>query len=182
MTKLPKKDELNEAVLKFFPQGGLWEEQKEDVNSDVKRWSTAFSEEIDNFYRLLADVHRESIAATADDTLHLWEESVGLPPDPTSPKTARRKKIWLRIVSKFDGNPLTIRTVAKWFGYTVTFEPSIEAKTFANLHYGERLYGSGSRILLVINVVGAKTHPDIAFEKSVRDICAAHLVIKFIYH
>lgn len=175
------KDIYKAGFLSLWPQGVLWDAQRDDIDSDVHKLSDAFAAEASRQCVQQQSLVKEASVDTAVVTIERWEKSVGIVPNPSLPLNVRRNEVILKLVNNFRDNKETLDLIASEFGYVLTLKPRPQAALYGQSFFGERMYQLNQLNTIVLNVSGATTHPDISFENEIRKILNVALTALFTY-
>jgi hypothetical protein len=169
------------AIKKLFPQGSYWDAQFADPESDVSLFVQTRTEELLRFRGRMADLQRESIVSTAEETLADWERvlmehiTTGLEPD------ERRALLLAQDNEKI--NIFGIQNIGKIYGWTITktafpFRPAF----FGFSRFGhDRIAGPAAFSVINIYASGGEETARTDFENKLTESLLANYIVNFIY-
>jgi len=175
-------ERYEESIRKLFPQGGYWDRQFADPESDASLFARAKLQELLRFRRRMSGLHDESRIETSSDLLENWERVLldtinhGLDSD--------QRKGLLLAVGADSFNIETIRQAGRVFGITVTdaifpFRPAF----FGHSRFGiDRIASPAVFSVLFIYAsqpADEETRKD--FESHLLSIILSNYIVHFIY-
>jgi len=174
--------QYEKSIRKLFPQGGYWDSQFADPQSDVSLFARAKLEELVRFRQRMSCLHDESRIETSSELLENWER-VLLDTINHDLDNDQRKGILLAVgASSFSIQ--TIKQTGRIFGITVTdvvlpFRPAC----FGHSRFGiDRIASPAAFSVLFIYASQApdeRTRED--FEAQVLSIVLFNYIVHFIY-
>jgi len=175
-------EQYEKSIRKLFPQGGYWDRQFADPESDVSLFARAKLQELLRFRRRMSDLHNESRIETSDELLENWERVLldtinhGLDND--------QRKGLLLAVGAGSFSIETIRQTGRIFGITITDV----AFPFRAAYFGHSRFGIdriASPAAFSVLFIYASRPPDEEtrkdFEAQLLSIILSNYIVHFIY-
>ena len=179
--KVHAPEVYQDSIRKLFPRGSYWDKQFEDAKSDCSLFCKAKAGLIVSLRKRMADLQRESVMQTAEETLGEWERAL-LGTVNSNLDTARRRAL-LSASSEGNINVVAVKDIGKMYGVTITgaefpFRPAF----FCHSRFGIDPV-AGPAAFSVLFVYSSLPSEDVRadFEKSLVSKVLSNYIVYFIY-